>query len=51
MPNQNIQFKNHCIIKFNERYAEFSNDTYLLAFFLHPQYHGKQFINLLILFA
>jgi hypothetical protein len=41
MPNQNIEFKNHCVIKFNERYDEFSDDLFLLAFFLHPRYHGK----------
>ncbi|CAB4432255.1 unnamed protein product [Rhizophagus irregularis] len=41
MPNQNIEFKNHCVIKFNERYDEFSNDHFLLAFFLHPRYHGN----------
>ncbi|CAB5359941.1 unnamed protein product [Rhizophagus irregularis] len=41
MPNQNIEFKNHCVIKFNERYDEFSDDLFLLAFFLHPRYHGN----------
>ncbi|CAB4495996.1 unnamed protein product [Rhizophagus irregularis] len=41
MSNQNIQFKNHCIIKFNERFHEFSDDLFLLAFFLHPHYHGN----------
>jgi hypothetical protein len=41
LSNQNSQFKNYCVIKFNERWKEFSNDIYLLSFFLHPQYHGK----------
>ncbi|CAG8742154.1 18608_t:CDS:2 [Rhizophagus irregularis] len=27
--------------KFNERWNEFTDDTNLLAFFLHPQYRGK----------
>jgi hypothetical protein len=36
-----MQFKYHCIEKFNERWNEFSNDINLLAFFLHPKYHGK----------
>ncbi|RIA92763.1 hypothetical protein C1645_820166 [Glomus cerebriforme] len=33
MSNQNIQFKNYCIIKFNERFHEFSDNLFLLAFF------------------
>jgi hypothetical protein len=46
MSNQNIEFKNHCIIKFNERFNDFCDDLFLLAFFLHPRYHGKlKFIN------
>jgi len=39
---QNVEFKCYCIQKFNERWNEFSNDTNLLAFFLHPQYRGKR---------
>lgn len=42
LPTQNIHFKHYCIEKFNKRWNEFSNDIYLLAFFLHPQYHGKK---------
>lgn len=42
LPIQNIQFRNHCIEKFNERWNEFTDDINLLAFFLHPQYHGKK---------
>jgi len=45
MSNQNIQFKNHCIEKFNKRWDEFSDSLYLLTFFLHPRYRGK--MNLL----
>ncbi|CAB4484043.1 unnamed protein product [Rhizophagus irregularis] len=41
LPIQNIQFKYYCIEKFNERWNEFTDDTNLLAFFLHPQYRGK----------
>ncbi|GBB92796.1 hypothetical protein RclHR1_20590003 [Rhizophagus clarus] len=41
MLNQNIEFKNHCVIKFNEQYDEFSDDLFLLAFFLHSRYHGN----------
>ncbi|CAG8829837.1 15381_t:CDS:2, partial [Cetraspora pellucida] len=40
LPNRNLEFKNYCIEKYNKRWNEFSNDTYLLAFFLHPGYHG-----------
>ena len=50
MSNQNSQFKNHCIEKFNKRWEEFSDNLYLLAFFLHPKYHGKiKIINIYIL--
>ncbi|CAB4383925.1 unnamed protein product [Rhizophagus irregularis] len=40
--------KNSCIKTFNERYKEFDEDIYLLAFFLHLQYkeagiHNTQF--------
>jgi len=41
MSNQNIQFKNHCVEKFNKRWDEFYDDLYLLIFFLHTKYHGK----------
>ncbi|CAG8822256.1 22299_t:CDS:2, partial [Cetraspora pellucida] len=39
VPNQNIAFKNYCIEKFNRRWDEFSNNIYILTFFLHPRYH------------
>jgi hypothetical protein len=32
--------RNSCINIFNKRYAEFDQDIYLLAFFLHPRYRG-----------
>jgi len=41
LPIQNMQFRYYCTEKFNERWNEFSNNTNLLAFFLHPKYHGK----------
>ncbi|RIA89940.1 hypothetical protein C1645_824063 [Glomus cerebriforme] len=41
IPNQNAHFKNYCIIKFNKRFDEFSNDLLLLAFFLHSRYHEE----------
>jgi hypothetical protein len=39
----NQEFRNHCINKNNERFREFDEDTYLLAFFLNPLYRGKLF--------
>ena len=33
-------FRNHCIQVFNNRYKEFEDPNYLLAFFLHPAYKG-----------
>ncbi|CAB5213576.1 unnamed protein product [Rhizophagus irregularis] len=38
--------KNSCIKTFNERYKEFDEDIYLLAFFLHPQYKGAGIHNI-----
>ncbi|CAB4378042.1 unnamed protein product [Rhizophagus irregularis] len=38
--NDYRSLKNSCIKAFNERYKEFDEDIYLLAFFLHPQYKG-----------
>ncbi|PKC51645.1 hypothetical protein RhiirA1_483280 [Rhizophagus irregularis] len=41
MPMNNYRsLKNSCIKAFNERYKEFDENIYLLAFFLHPQYKG-----------
>ncbi|RGB23536.1 hypothetical protein C1646_774342 [Rhizophagus diaphanus] len=46
--NDYRSLKNSCIKAFNERYKEFDEDIYLLAFFLHSQYkrvgiHNTQF--------
>jgi hypothetical protein len=33
-------FRNHCIKKFNNRFEEFNDPVYQLAYFLHPAYKG-----------
>ena len=38
---QNSDFKNKCIAIFNKRWKQFDTEVYLLAFFLHPKYRGK----------
>jgi hypothetical protein len=38
---QNITFRQQCIAIFNKRWKEFDINTYMLAFFLHPKYRGK----------
>ncbi|GES81225.1 ribonuclease H-like domain-containing protein [Rhizophagus clarus] len=43
--NDYRSLKNSCIKTFNERYKEFDEDIYLLAFFLHPQYKGAGIHN------
>ncbi|GBC20004.2 ribonuclease H-like domain-containing protein [Rhizophagus irregularis DAOM 181602=DAOM 197198] len=43
--NDYRSLKNSCIKAFNERYKEFDEDIYLLAFFLHPQYKGAGIYN------
>ncbi|PKC71131.1 hypothetical protein RhiirA1_390784 [Rhizophagus irregularis] len=43
--NDYRSLKNSCIKAFNERYKEFDEDIYLLAFFLHPQYKGAGIHN------
>ncbi|PKC53168.1 hypothetical protein RhiirA1_479859 [Rhizophagus irregularis] len=40
--NDYRSLKNSCIKAFNERYKEFDEDIYLLAFFLHPQYKDEE---------
>ncbi len=51
---QNSDFKNKCIAIFNKRWKQFNTEVYLLAFFLHPKYRGKNikiiFINYIIIF-
>jgi len=44
---QNLEFKKKCIAIFNKRWKEFDTETYMLAFFLHPKYRGK---NIYIIF-
>ncbi|CAJ0858867.1 8708_t:CDS:2 [Entrophospora sp. SA101] len=34
-------FCNYCIDKFNERWVQFEHKLFLLAYFLHPKYHGR----------
>ncbi|RIB06233.1 ribonuclease H-like domain-containing protein [Gigaspora rosea] len=38
---ERLEFRKKCIIFYNKRWAEFDTDFYLLAYFLHPKYHGK----------
>ncbi|CAJ0841857.1 1346_t:CDS:2, partial [Entrophospora sp. SA101] len=35
-----IEFRNHCIKAINNRWESFEIHPYLLAYFLHPLYHG-----------
>lgn len=44
---QNLNFKQKCIAIFNKRWQEFDINIYILAFFLHPKYRGKN-INIVI---
>jgi hypothetical protein len=34
-------FRNYCIVKFNERWGEFEHPVFILAYFLHLLYRGK----------
>jgi hypothetical protein len=45
---QNLDFKQKCIAIFNKRWKEFDIDIYMVAFFLHPKYRGKNIIKILI---
>lgn len=38
--NFNIEFRNYCIQKINDRFREFDDDYYLIAFFLNPLFRG-----------
>ena len=50
LPNSlNSEFKKKCISIFNKRWAQFNIDTYLVAYFLHPNYRGN-FNYLFLLF-
>jgi hypothetical protein len=37
----NLNFKQKCVAIFNKRWKEFDVNIYMLAFFLHPKYRGK----------
>ena len=43
----NLTFKQKCIAIFNKRWKEFDVNIYMLAFFLHPKYRGKN-VNITI---
>jgi hypothetical protein len=47
--HQNQEFKKACIAIFNKRWKEFNIDIYMLAFFLHPKYRGKNINNIILL--
>ena len=38
------EFRQKCIQFYNKRWKEFDIELYLLAYFLHPKYHGKGLI-------
>jgi hypothetical protein len=42
----NQEFRNHCIKVNNDRFEEFDEDIYLIAFFLNPFFRGKFFFYL-----
>jgi len=46
---QNLEFKKSCVAIFNKRWKEFDTNIYILAFFLHPKYRGKNFYNIIFI--
>ncbi|CAG8837265.1 21199_t:CDS:1, partial [Cetraspora pellucida] len=42
---ERLEFRKKCISFYNKRWAEFDTDFYLLAYFLHPKYHGKGLVS------
>ncbi|CAG8833043.1 37284_t:CDS:2 [Gigaspora margarita] len=40
--NDYHNFRQQAIAIYNRRFAEFDDDAYILCFFLHPEYSGKQ---------
>jgi len=40
--NDHRIFRQQAIAIFNKRFAEFDDNTYILCFFLHPEYSGKK---------
>ncbi len=49
LPTNDYQvFRRECIQIFNNRFAEFDDDVWLVCFFLHPGFHGKLIIIIII---
>jgi len=42
---ERLEFRKKCVSFYNKRWAEFDTDFYLLAYFLHPKYHGKGLVS------
>jgi len=40
LPESTSAFRNQCIAIFNKRWKQFNFNLYMLAYLLHPQYHG-----------
>src|SRR5436190_12226270 len=49
LPTENSEelreFRRKCIQFYNYRWKQFDIELYLLAYFLHPKYHGKSLIE------
>jgi hypothetical protein len=45
--NEHKMFHRHAIAVFNDRFQEFDFDEYLLAYYIHPGYKGKEKFNCL----
>jgi len=49
LPTNDYQvFRRECIQIFNNRFAEFDDDVWLVCFFLHPGFNGKLIIIIII---
>ncbi|CAG8615565.1 10935_t:CDS:2 [Racocetra fulgida] len=42
---EHIEFRKQCIKFYNKRWKEFDIKIYLLAYFLHPKYRGKDYVS------
>ena len=40
--NENVNFRQHAIKSFNERFKMYDFDEYLLSYYIHPGYRGKK---------
>ncbi|CAB5208636.1 unnamed protein product [Rhizophagus irregularis] len=40
--NENVNFRQHAIKSFNERFKMYNFDEYLLSYYIHPSYRGKK---------